>query len=70
MSDQLIAPLTADHYDSLQTASRQYHDLLAEFDKADYCGIVCQQMRDAARSHKNRIDKMLAVYFPNGRPTA
>lgn len=61
-------PLTAAHFDSLIEASRQYHDLLAEFDKAETCGIACQQMKhDAAAAHA-RIQKMLGVYFPNGRP--
>lgn len=68
-NDPLKQPLDASHYDALQEASRQYHDLLGEFDKADSCGIVCQQMRDSARAHKHRIDKMLMAYFPHGRPT-
>lgn len=66
--DPIKQPLNAAHFDQLQQASREYHDLLAEFDKADSCGIVCQQMRDAARAHKTRIDKLLLNYFPNGRP--
>lgn len=62
-------PLTAAHYDALQEASRQYHDLLGEFDKATQCGIACEQMRHDAASAHARISKMLGIYFPHGRPT-
>lgn len=66
--DPVKQPLTAEHFDQLQAAARQYHDLLAEFDKAESCGIVCQQMRADAQRHSVGIQKMLATYFPHGRP--
>jgi len=62
-------PLNAAHYDALINAQRSYHDLLAELDKADQCGVACQHVRSAAVSHNARIQKLLGTYFPNGRPT-
>lgn len=66
--DTVRNPLTAQHYDLLTQASRQYHDLLAELDKAEHCGIVCHQQREDAKRHSQQISHMLATYFPQGRP--
>jgi len=68
LPESLTSPLTAAHYDTLQVASRQYHDLLHEFDRAESCGIPCQQMRSDALAHKAQIDAILREYFPHGRP--
>jgi hypothetical protein len=67
-SDPLRQPLTAAHFDQLTTASRAYHDLLAELDKAESCGIDCQRYRSEAQAAAAQATKLLATYFPNGRP--
>lgn len=67
-TDPLLQPLTAKHYDSLIEAERRYHDLLPQFDKAEGCGIMCDQMRRSATAQYNRVRQFIATYFPNGRP--
>lgn len=67
-ADPIRQPLNAEHFDQLTLASRAYHDLLAEMDKAESCGIQCQRERSQALAASNQISKILATYFPHGRP--
>lgn len=43
------------HFDSLKSAQRTLHDLLPLIDKAEGCGIECQEFRNVAEELSRRL---------------
>lgn len=51
-------PFTKRDYDKLQEARRKIHDLLPMFDRAQNCGIDCDELRQAAEELRNRLESI------------
>jgi len=56
--------LPADHVAKLKQVQRDLHDLLAEFDAADECGIDCQEYRRMHQEAVQAANKLLEHYGP------
>lgn len=63
-------PLSLADYQRITDAQRQAHDLLPELDKAEHCGVGCQQLREQLKGALETLDRLKTTYFPHGPPTS
>ena len=54
--------LPPDKLEELRTAQRALNEVLPEFDKAEECGVQCQEMRTLRDQAADRISKLLKNY--------
>jgi hypothetical protein len=54
--------LSASALSKLKQAQRNIHDILPELDKAEACGIECQQYRQLVADTQQRIESLLTYY--------
>lgn len=60
--------LPADKVADLQTAQRSLTDLLPELDKAEECGIECQELRSHVQERLQQVELLLTNYGPGIQP--
>lgn len=46
------------HYEMVKTAQRILHDLVPVFDKAEICGLECQQYRQYAQQLQTQLSSI------------
>ena len=57
--------LSKENYAGLLQSERLLHDILPEMDKAEECGIECQEFRRVHAEAMQRIEAMKRNYGPN-----
>lgn len=60
--------LSRDHYDAIDAALRRLADLPQWIDAAELCDTDCQEYRAAHAYFVDKLTKIKAHFFPNGRP--
>lgn len=58
--------LPSEHVAKLKQVQRDLHDILGEFDKADECGIDCQEFRRMHGEAVAAAGNILKHYGPKG----
>lgn len=58
--------LTQQQYNDLLSAERGLTDIVDDLDKAEKCGIDCQQKREALRNQLAAIQNIKAFFAPVG----
>lgn len=61
--------LTQAHYDAIDAALRRLADLPEWIDAAELCDMDCQEYRQAHQYLIDKLTKIQARFFPQGRPT-
>jgi hypothetical protein len=59
--------LTPAQVAAMKQAATNIALMLSEFDKAESCGINCQELRQAAADTQTRISTTLSMYDPSAR---
>lgn len=63
MAKQSDSPFTRDDYRKLREALRCCHDLPAEFDRAEACGVDCSALRGVTDQIRGQLDAIERNYF-------
>lgn len=63
---QSNSSLRPEHFDLLSKAARDLHDIIPEIEKAELCGVDCQEFRSGHAYLSDRVSKFLSIYFPHG----
>lgn len=62
--------LNRDHYDAIDAALRRLADLPDIINNAELCDVDCQEYRNAHEYFTEKLQKIKAKFFPQGRPAS
>ena len=64
----VIQVLSGEDYDLIQSQLTQIENLPSVYDRAEECGVDCEEYRKMHEQSAARLKQILTVWFPRGRP--